>query len=68
VLSHQEIQQLADVVTPVTCLAAAGGVVAMRPLVVHASSKASEDQPRRVIHIEFAASADLGEGVELAVG
>jgi hypothetical protein len=63
-----EIQRLASTVAPVTCLAPAGGVVAMRPLVVNASSKARGDQPRRVLHIEYAASVHLGLGLELAVG
>jgi len=40
----------------------------MRPLVVHASSKAIDDQPRRVLHIEYAATVHLGAGLELAVG
>jgi len=67
-LTHDEIQRLAAVVTPVACMASAGGVVAMRPLVVHASSKASDNQPRRVLHIEYATSVHLGAGLELAVG
>ena len=45
VLPHDEIQRLAAVVTPVECVPSAGGVVAMRPLAVHASSKAGNDQP-----------------------
>jgi ectoine hydroxylase-related dioxygenase (phytanoyl-CoA dioxygenase family) len=68
VLSHDEIEKMAAVVTPVACVASAGGVVAMRPLVVHASSKASDNQPRRVLHIEYATSVHLGTGIELAVG
>jgi len=68
VLTHAEIQQLADGVAPVTCAVPIGGVVAMRPLVVHASSKATNDQPRRVLHIEYAASVHLGPSLELAVG
>jgi ectoine hydroxylase-related dioxygenase (phytanoyl-CoA dioxygenase family) len=67
VLTHDEIQRTAAVVTPVACVASAGGVVAMRPLIVHASSKASDDRPRRVLHIEYAASVQLGGGLELAV-
>jgi hypothetical protein len=39
----------------------------MRPLIVHASSKATDDRPRRVLHIEYAPSLVLSEGVELAV-
>jgi hypothetical protein len=68
VLTHDEIQRVAIAVTPVECVASAGGVVAMRPLVVHASSKASDNQPRRVLHIEYAASVHLGAGIELAIG
>jgi hypothetical protein len=68
VLSHDEILQRAEVVTPVVCVASAGGVVAMRPLIVHASSKASNDQPRRVLHIEYTASIHFGGELELAVG
>ncbi len=68
VLAHDEIQQLADSIMPVACVAPAGGVVAMRPLVVHASSKAKNDQPRRVLHIEYARSVHLSPGFELAVG
>jgi phytanoyl-CoA dioxygenase PhyH len=68
VLTNDEIQRMAATITPVTCVASAGGVVAMRPLVVHASSKASDNEPRRVLHIEYATSVHLGAGIELAVG
>ena len=68
VLTHDEIQRLASTIAPIACMAPAGGVVAMRPLVVHASSKSRADQPRRVLHIEYAASVHLGSGLELAVG
>ena len=40
----------------------------MRPLTVHASSKATTTRPRRVLHIEYASSLDLGDGVTLAPG
>lgn len=68
VLSHDEIQQRAAEVAPVTCIASTGSVVAMRPLVIHASSKATTNDPRRVLHIEYATSGDLGAGIELAAG
>jgi hypothetical protein len=68
VLTHDDIQRFAGVVPPVECVSSLGGVVAMRPLVVHASSKASDHQPRRVLHIEYAATVHLGAGIELAVG
>jgi hypothetical protein len=68
VLTHDDIHRLTGVVPSVECVSSAGAVVAMRPLVVHASSKASDDQPRRVLHIEYAATIRLGAGIELVVG
>lgn len=67
VLSHDEIQRCARAVTPVECVAAAGGVVVMRPLTIHASSKSIDDRPRRVLHIDYAACPGFGEGLELAI-
>lgn len=37
------------------CLVKRGGVVVMKPLVLHASSPALEPRHRRVVHLEFAA-------------
>ena len=67
VLTHDDIQRLAGGVPEVECVSPAGGVVAMRPLVVHSSSKSSDHQHRRVLHIEYAATVRLGAGIELAV-
>jgi ectoine hydroxylase-related dioxygenase (phytanoyl-CoA dioxygenase family) len=49
---------------PVTILAAAGDVLAMRPLLSHASASArvGTSLHRRVIHLEFAASRALPDG------
>jgi ectoine hydroxylase-related dioxygenase (phytanoyl-CoA dioxygenase family) len=68
VLTQDDIQQRVRTVAPMECVVAAGGVVAMRPLVVHASSKSSDDQPRRVLHIEYAATLHFGDGLDLALG
>jgi len=68
VLPHVQIERLAGAITPVECTAEKGGIVAMSPLLVHASSKAKDTQPRRVLHIEYAASVCFGGGIELAVG
>ena len=67
VLTDAQIEQLVLARPPIDCLAASGGVVAMRPLTIHASSKATVQKPRRVLHIEYAAAMDLGAGIELAV-
>jgi ectoine hydroxylase-related dioxygenase (phytanoyl-CoA dioxygenase family) len=40
----------------VTCSVSRGGILAMRPLLVHASSSAETATQRRVLHLEFAAS------------
>ena len=67
ILTSAEIERLARETPAIDCLTGRGGVVAMRPLTVHASSKALDDQPRRVLHIEYAATVHLGPGIELAV-
>ena len=67
VLTDARIAALTREKEAVDCVAASGSVVAMRPLTVHASSKATVRQPRRVLHIEYAAALDLGSGIELTV-
>lgn len=66
-LSEERIRELARDIDPVECIVDAGGVVAMRPLVVHASSKSRSKLSRRVLHIEYAKGLDLGWNIELAV-
>ena len=67
VLTDDAIHQLAQDIAPVECCVPRGGIVAMRPLVVHASSKSQSECARRVLHIEYAANTAVGEGLELAV-
>jgi hypothetical protein len=43
-----------------------GGVIAMRPMLIHASSKCETDEPRRVLHIEYAPTMNLVNGIHLA--
>jgi ectoine hydroxylase-related dioxygenase (phytanoyl-CoA dioxygenase family) len=66
VLSEERIEAFSRATTAVDCTAAAGGVIAMRPLTVHASSKSVSGQPRRVLHIEYAGRLDLRAGIVLA--
>ncbi len=49
----------------VDCLVGKGGVIAMSPLLIHASSKSLADEPRRVLHIEYAESLELGNDIRL---
>ena len=66
-MSDHDIEQLVRVVSPTDYLVAQGGVIVLRPLIVHASSKSHSDYPRRVIHIEYAACRNFGDGLELAM-
>jgi ectoine hydroxylase-related dioxygenase (phytanoyl-CoA dioxygenase family) len=67
VLTDDEIQVLAARIEPVDCVAAKGGVIAMRPLLVHASSKSRVEMPRRVLHIEYAAADSIAAPLRLAI-
>lgn len=67
VLGDDAIHQLAKDIVPVECCVPCGGIVAMKPLVVHSSSKSQSERPRRVLHIEYAAKSAIAGGLELAV-
>lgn len=67
VLTDDEVGRFVAEMKPVMCLTKPGGVLAMRPLLIHASSKSQSQSPRRVLHIEYAGLAGLGSGIELAI-
>ena len=67
VLSDDSLHDLSTRIAPVDCVAPKGGIVAMRPLVVHASSKSQTEMPRRVLHIEYAASESFVKPLQLVV-
>jgi hypothetical protein len=67
VLSEADADCLVREIPPVDCLVASGGIVAMRPLILHASSKAETDHQRRVLHIEYADSLEVDEGLRIAI-
>lgn len=67
VLNDDRIRQLAAEIPAVECPVPQGGVLAMRPLLLHASSKSRSNAPRRVLHVEFAPSALIALGFELAI-
>jgi ectoine hydroxylase-related dioxygenase (phytanoyl-CoA dioxygenase family) len=67
VLSDAQIHDLVARSKPIACVVPQGGVLAMRPLIVHASSKATGGGPRRVLHIEYASQTRFDGGLELAV-
>jgi ectoine hydroxylase-related dioxygenase (phytanoyl-CoA dioxygenase family) len=65
VLSDSQIHAAAQRIEPVTCAVGRGGLLIMRPLLVHASSKVVSAAPRRVLHFEYAASRVFEHGVQL---
>jgi hypothetical protein len=67
VLSDDTIHDLAARLKPVDCVVGKRGILAMRPLIVHASSKSPSENVRRVLHIEYAASPVIEDRFELAV-
>lgn len=67
VLTDESIHELGGRIAPVDCVVGIGGVVAMRPLIVHASSKSHAEMPRRVLHIEYAASESIVKPLELSI-
>jgi ectoine hydroxylase-related dioxygenase (phytanoyl-CoA dioxygenase family) len=67
VLNDQAVMEFVSATDHVECSVPRGGVIAMRPLIIHSSSKARTEKSRRVLHIEYADSLDLADGVQLAV-
>ena len=55
-LSAREIEAMRASADEVTCTVPRGGVLLMRPLLLHSSSPATSPNHRRVIHIEYAAT------------
>jgi len=50
-----QVQAWRSTKAPVSTCTSAGGILLMRPLLLHASSAATDPAHRRVIHLEFAA-------------
>jgi ectoine hydroxylase-related dioxygenase (phytanoyl-CoA dioxygenase family) len=67
VLTESAIDRFVREIAPVDCLVPRGGIIAMRPLLLHASSKAVTDRPRRVLHVEYADSLDMPDGFRITL-
>jgi hypothetical protein len=65
VLTDEKIHAAVRSIESVTCTVDRGGVLLMRPLLVHASSKVVTGAPRRVLHFEYAASRVFEHGLYL---
>jgi ectoine hydroxylase-related dioxygenase (phytanoyl-CoA dioxygenase family) len=67
VLSDEQVMEFVSKNGCVECCAPQGGVIVMRPLIIHSSSKVRSAKSRRVLHIEYADSLDLADQVRLAI-
>lgn len=67
VLTDSDVERLVRELKAYDCLVPSGGILAMSPLLVHASSKSRVGRSRRVLHIEYAASPFVSGGLKLAV-
>jgi len=63
ILTAAEIGQFSENRPSVTCKVSRGGILAMSPLLLHASSPGSKPNHRRVVHLEFSA-LQLPEGLK----
>jgi len=62
-MSGEAIQMWKQNTLPITCNVSKGGVLVMRPLLLHGSSAAIAPSRRRVLHLEYS-SIDLSGGLE----
>lgn len=62
-LSTEKIQELRATEPEALCVANAGDVLLMRPLILHASGRSNSPKHRRILHIEYA-GFDLPPGLQ----
>jgi hypothetical protein len=67
VLTDEQVLEYARSNPAAECLSPRGGVIAMKPLLIHSSTKSISARSRRVLHIEYSDALDLGHGIHLAV-
>lgn len=53
-LGVDQVAKLREERSETLCTAAAGDALLMRPLLLHASGRSTNDRPRRVLHLEYA--------------
>ena len=66
VLTSDDVSRTVRESNYVECAVPGGGVLAMRPLLIHSSPRAFSNATRRVLHIEYADSLWLAEDICLA--
>ena len=66
-LTDYEVEELATKCEAIECTVSKGGIIIMRPLLLHASSKSKSSAPRRILHVEYASAKLPDLGVQLAI-
>jgi Phytanoyl-CoA dioxygenase (PhyH) len=67
VMDAAQISAVVRDVSADACVVGRGGVLTMRPLLLHSSPKSIDNERRRVLHIEYADRFDFGNGLRLCV-
>lgn len=67
VLTDEEVKREVAERASMDCTVARGGVLAMRPLIIHASSKSHSALSRHVLHIEYSSHLVISENLLLAI-
>lgn len=65
ILNEQEVTSKSETCEQHACVTGAGGLLLMRPLILHASSAATNPSHRRVVHVEFGPK-NLPDGLQWA--
>lgn len=68
ILPMSEVSGRVETQGETVCLAEAGEALLMRPLLLHASSKALEPRHRRVLHVVYHSGAEMAERWHRSVG
>lgn len=66
-LSDEQLFNIAHKEIATECLVGRGGVLTMRPLIIHSSSKVQTASSRRVVHIEYTDNMRLRDNIMLAI-
>jgi ectoine hydroxylase-related dioxygenase (phytanoyl-CoA dioxygenase family) len=67
VLAESDLRALVARERPHECIVGRGGIIVMRPLLVHASSKSAVPGSRRVLHLEYASTMSFEPDLRLRV-
>lgn len=67
VLTDEQVERNVAERSPVHCTVGEGGIIIMKPLIIHASSKSRSTLSRRVLHMEYSTSLMIDDRLKLAM-